>query len=175
MADQNQQQTGGDPQENQQQSASETFEGWLGKQDKAVQDMYTSHVTGLKTALEAERTSKRDVEKQLRELIPQASAGSEAQKKLTEMVGQLSEAQRRATFAEQAPSEGIRNIKAAYTLARADGLITETGDIDFKRLKTAYPELFGPATPPGNAGAGTGTQPPAKVDMNKVLRGAFGR
>ncbi|KPL70112.1 hypothetical protein ADN00_18900 [Ornatilinea apprima] len=162
--------SGGNTQED-----NETFDAWLEKQDSSVKGLYESHVANLKSALESERTSRKDAERQLRELAVQAGKGSEAEKKLTEMADKLAEATRRATFYEKAPGAGVRNVVAAYKLAMADGIFD--GDkVDFKKLQEAYPELFGEnEPPPGNAGEGNEKIGLPKKGMNQFIRAAAGR
>ena len=49
-------------------------------------------------------------------------------------------------------------------------------DTELKRIKAAYPALFGKARPAGSADAGSGGDPPAaKQDMNAFIRAASGR
>jgi len=127
----------------------ETFEDFLNTADDAVKELYKKHTDGLNSALDKERTSRKDLEKQMKDLLPKAEKGSELERELAEKVRLLEEAdkkyseiERRAKFAEEASSEKCVNTKAAYALAATEGLFNENGTVKWKELKTLAPELF---------------------------------
>jgi hypothetical protein len=154
------------------------WESWLEGQSAEVKALLDTHTQGLRSALTSERESRKDFEKQARELAEKAEKGSEAQAQLTKLADDLASEGRRADFYEAAHAAGIANLKLAYTVAVQDEMFDRRGQVDFEALKRAYPELFAggkPATPPGNAGAGTGAPPPAKTGMNDFIRAAAGR
>lgn len=165
-----------------------TFEGWLAGQDETVKGLYSSHTAGLKKALDAERSRGKDLEKELRDAAKKLETGSDAQKRLTEMANQLSEATSRAAFYEGAPTAGVRNVAAAYKLAVADGLVNgETQNVAsvLDNLKRSYPELFEDLTPNpfpkgkgnvgrGNAGDGTNNSAAGGDSVNSFIRKAAG-
>jgi predicted RNase H-like nuclease (RuvC/YqgF family) len=155
------------------QVANETFETWLDKQDDQVKGLYTSHVSGLKSSLETERSTRKEAEKQLRELAKAAEAGSAAQKALTEQADRLTKLEVKAGFYDKAHAAGVRNLKLAYLAASQAGLINEKGEADFVKLKAEYPELFTSAAS-ANAGAGTGGNKTA-FSMNDEIRKKAGR
>ncbi|MBM3122831.1 MAG: hypothetical protein FJZ97_11715 [Chloroflexi bacterium] len=155
-----------------------TFETWLEGQSDEVKGLLDSHTQGLRSALESERGSRKDLEKQVRDLAGKADAGSEAQAQLTKLADGMAEADRRADFYEAAHGAGITNLKLAYTVAVQDEMFNRRGGLDFEAMKAAYPELFAGARlarPPGNAGAGTGGDQPRTVGMNDFIRRAAGR
>lgn len=154
-----------------------TFDGWLEAQPENVKNLLDSHTKGLKSALESERGSRKDLEKQLRDLAKKAEAGSEAEKQLTALADQQATANQRVEFYEQAHREGVTNLKLAYTVAVSDDLFDKKGNVDFDEMKKSYPELFG-QSPRANANAGTGTQKPPNPAQNMndfIRRKATGR
>ena len=171
--------TGGDPQgNNNDQATFESFEAFLEKQPEDVKKLYESHTTGLRNALNSERSSNKDLSNQLKKLAEKADKGSELEKQLSEYASKYEQAERRATFAEDAikPEIGCTNVKAAFAIAQADDLFRRDGSPDWDGIKKAAPELFQKAGSgaPGKAGAGT-DKPPAKEDMNAIIRRAAGR
>jgi hypothetical protein len=153
------------------------FDAWLGEQPEHVRKGYESKTQGLHSALESERTQRKQFSKELRDLTAKAEKGSEAEKTLGEMTSRLEQAEQRAAFYEEANRAEIAcsNPRAAFLVAQAEGLFTKRGDPDWPAIKAAAPELFGrKTTPPGNAGSGNGA-PPAQATMNDYIRAATGR
>lgn len=163
-------------QQGQGQQSSVTFDAWLDKQDVTVKGLLNDHIKGLKTALDSERASRKDMERQLRDLAKKADDGSEAQEKLTRMADEISAADRRADFYEEAHRAGVANLKLAFIVATQDDLFDSKNRVNFDGMKKSYPELFaGTKIPDGNAGNGTGSLDAGKNDMNSRIRGASGR
>ena len=154
-----------------------TFDAWIGTQPDQIKGLVTEHEKGLKSALDSERTSRQDLEGQLREAAKKLAKEPELQKSLTEMADKLAETDRRADFYDAAHAAGVTNLKLAYVVAVQDELFDKKGNVNFETLKTKYPELFaGRAQPPkGNAGAGTGGDGRPAVGMNEAIRRASGR
>ena len=156
----------------------QTFEAWLEGLTPEAKVLLDTHTAGLKSALDSERGTRKDLEKQVRDLAGKAEKGSEAQAELTKIAEGLAEAERRGDFMEAAHTAGVSNLKLAYTVAVQDEMFnSRTGQVDFEGMKTAYPELFGgkPGVPAANAGAGTGTPPPVPADMNSFIRRSAGK
>jgi hypothetical protein len=152
------------------------YEAWVKDQPKNIKDMLGKWEGGLKTALESERGSRKDLEKQLRDLAKKAEDGSDAQKKLVGMADQVSAADRRADFYEEAHKAGVSNIKLAFLVATEEDLFDSKNRVNFDAMKKEYPELFGgKPVPEGNAGNGTEGAPQGVKDMNKLIRQAAGR
>jgi hypothetical protein len=153
------------------------FEEWYKGQPENLKTAIEGHVKGLKSALESERGSRKDLEKQLRDLAKKAEAGSEAQKSLEGMANQIGEADRRTAFYEGAHLAGATNLKLAYLAAVNDELFDKRGQVNFEDMKTQYPELFAGAKKPpkGNAGEGKDQQQPAGKGMNEFIRRSAGR
>ena len=152
-----------------------TFDGWLEVQPENVKNLLDVHTKGLKSALESERGSRKDLEKQLRDLAKKVEAGSETEKQLTELADQQASASRRADFYESAHREGVTNLKLAFTVAGQDELFDKKGIVDFGEMKKSYPELFGTvASANANAGNGTKVPPAHKKSMNDFIRQASG-
>lgn len=180
MADDLKGTTGGEPQdktEGKDQGGFESFEAFLEKQPENVKELYESHTAGLNNALKSERTSNKDLAKQLKDLSLKAEKGSEMEKQLSEYASKVEQAEKRAGFAEDAikPEIGCTNVKAAFLIAQADELFKRDGSPDWTAIKAAAPELFRkPGQPQGKAGAGTEGGSP-KEDMNTFIRRAAGR
>ena len=160
----------------------ETWEAWLATQDEtvrtAVTPLYEAHTQGLRSALESERQERRTLAKKLTEATQQMEAGSQARAQLEQATAQLTEAQRRADFFDDAarPEVGCVNPRLAYLAAVDNQAFDSRGNPDWKTLKERFPELFRSATqraPAANAGAGS--QAPKPFDMNVALRSAAGR
>ena len=169
---------GGNTSQEQTTAKAVSFEDWAAQQPEDVKGLLDGHVAGLKSALNAERESRKAAEKNLRDLAKQAEEGSAAKKTLTEMADGLSEVTRRADFFEAAHAAGVTNLKLAYIAAQSDDLFDRAGRVDFNKLQAGYPELFGkskPVVPAGNAGNGTNNTTPAKTSMNDYIRKAAGR
>ena len=182
----NQQQSGsGDPggqgeggQGGQQQQQPLVFDTWIAGQGDEVKALLDGHTRGLRTALESERTSRKDLERQLREAAAKAEKGSDAQKQLESLSGQLETLGRQTEFMEAAHAAGVTNLKLAWLAVQQDSALSDrSGRVDWKRFQEQYPELFGGAkqkAPAGNAGAGTQGQAP-HAGMNEFIRRAAGR
>ena len=132
-----------------------TWDEWHGQlsedQRKLIESKFDTDAKALKGALEKERDEAKTLAKQLKDLQGKSEKGSELEKALTDLQAQLAAATQEKQFILDAPAKGVSNIKAAYKLAVADGLIGTKGEIDWDGLKGAYPELFvqqKPAAPP---------------------------
>ena len=155
----------------------ETYEAWLEEQPEPIKVLLDEHVKGLKSALEAERGSRKELEKKVRELAAKADKGSELERKLTETADILQESDKRADFYEEAHLAGVGNLKLAWVVIGQDQLLDRYGKPDLMQLKERYPELFRSAKaspPPAHAGTGTGTPPPQKAGMNEFIRRGAG-
>jgi hypothetical protein len=171
-------------------AAPATFEDWAKDQPKEILGLVENHTANLKSALASERTERKKLADQLKEISGQLEEGSEAKKQLEAIGGQMDTANTRADFYEQAAIAGIsgNSIKLAWAAAGADGLIEEfvngrTRKVEwvglFERMKTDYPNLFStpvPARAPvGNAGNGAGQPVPTSANMNQIIRRGAGR
>lgn len=153
-----------------------TFETWQAALPEDQRNLIDGHTKGLKSALESERGTRKDLEKQLRDLAKKAEAGSDAQGQLTKLADELQGADRKADFYEAAHAAGVKNLKLAYTVATTDEMFDKHGRVNFDEMKKTYPELFATAAAPrGDAGSGTQGQQTAPVDMNANIRKAAGR
>ncbi len=152
------------------------FDTWYNGLDTAQKGLVDNHVTGLKTALQSERTERSNLARQISDLQKTAAKGSDLEKQLTDLQNTLALTERRAAFAEDAikPEVGCTNVKAAYALALADDLFDRQGRPDWVRIKQAAPELFRRAGA-GSADGGAGNGQPPKLDMNTIIRRAAGR
>jgi len=164
------------------QQTPETWETWLAGQEDAVRSavtpLYEAHTQGLRSALETERQQRKDLAKKLAEATQQMEAGSQARTQLEQVSAQLTEAQRRAEFYDDAarPEVGCANPRLAYLAAVESQAFDSLGNPDWKVLKERFPELFRvvPQRAPA-INAGAGNQAPKPFDMNTALRQAAGR
>ncbi len=154
-----------------------TFQTWLTAQDEATTTMINTHIAGLKSALDTERSDRKKLEKQVRDTAKKLEAGSETQQQLEKMANDLAATSSRATFYESAHGAGVKNLTLAFVAARESGLVADDGAADMKALKDNFPELFlSTAPPPGNAGEGTQHPAPnTEPDMDTFIRRAAGR
>lgn len=156
------------------------WEDWIAQQPEQIKSLIDTHTTGLKSALQSERGTRGNLEKQLKDLQAKAEKGSDLERQLGEINGQLAQENTRGEFYEAAHAAGATNLRAAYLLAKADGLIDERGKFKIEDIKGRYPEFFTPPktpTPTGNAGSGAGAQPPqlsGNAAVNNAIRGAAG-
>jgi len=157
------------------------YEDWFKAQPEHVKKAIDLHTTGLKTALDSERTSRGNLEKQVRELATKAEKGSEAQTQLTQLADQLQGETQRSDFFEAAHTAGVTNLKLAYVVCQTDELFDKKGNVDFDQLKKKYPELFGRVIVQngkrvkGGAGEGSDQNIQKSGDMNSFIRRASGR
>lgn len=155
-----------------------TFERWIAEQPEDVRGLLDSHTKGLKTALTSERSSRQEMERQLREMAGKAEKGSEMERQLTETANRLQDSDRRADFYEAAHAAGVTNLKLAWMVAQSDGLFDRKGQPDFDALKKSYPELFGGVqrrSAPGDGGTGHTMNQPGQGGMNDFIRKSAGR
>lgn len=155
-----------------------TFEAWYNGQPDDVKSMLDNHISGLKTALNAERDNTKSLSKQIKDLQVSAEKGSALEKQLSDLQARLTESERHAGFIDGAHNAGCSNVKAAYMLAKAnDDLWKRDGTPDWEAIKETAPEFFMPRGG-GSAGSGTNTPPDAgsKVHpMDALIRKAHER
>ena len=156
-----------------------TFDELYETQDEHTRGLIDGHVKGLKSALDGERASKKELERALREAAAKAEKGSEAQQALTAAADQARASKVRSEFYLQAHQAGVADLALAYLAATEDKLVREDGTADFAELKKRHPALFGgvaaAAAAAGAANAGAGSRTPSRgqtTDMNELLRRA---
>jgi len=153
----------------------QSFESWLGSQGEDVRRLYDEHTSGLKSALQSERLQRGDLAKQLRDATAKLENGSLVRSELEQTVAKLDLLERRASFYEEALSQGVANARLAFLAAQESDSFEKGGKVRWDKLKAEYPELFASGKPAAtNAGAGAGSQP-GKVDMNAMIRRRAGR
>ena len=153
------------------------FTTWLEAQDEPTQELYKEHTTGLKSALDSERETRRTLEKELREAASAAEEGTEARAQLEEAATAAETAGAQVDFLEAAHAAGVADLRLAWLAVQEDDSLRDrSGKADFVRLKEQHPALFADAKklPAGNAGAGASQDAP-KTDVNTNIRKAAGR
>jgi hypothetical protein len=160
-----------------------TWDEWHGQlndeQRKLIESKFDTDAKALKSALEKERDEAKTLAKQIKELQGKAEKGSDMEKALQDLQAQLTAANQEKSFILEAPAKGVTNVKAAYKLAAADGLIDAKGAVDWDALKGSYPELFAAAKPPAppdtNAGnTGKLSQQQQLDEFTKLAAKKFG-
>lgn len=153
-----------------------TFEAWHDALSDEQKGLIENHTKGLKTALDSERGSRKDLEKQLRDMAKKSEKGSDAEAQLTKLADELQTSDRKADFYEAAHAAGVKNLKLAFTVAMTDEMFDKHGRVNFDEMKKTYPELFASTTTTrGDAGSGTNQQHSDANDMNSRIRRAAGR
>lgn len=157
-----------------------SFEDFLKAQPDPIKKAYEAHSANLRNALQSERDSRKDLEKQIKGLAAKAEKGSDLETELSKISTQLAESDRRAVFFEQAHEAGVSNLRLAFIAAVQDDLFDRNGNPDLTALKQRYPELFGARPAPGKrvpAGSGNGSS--GQIDtarsMNDFIRRSAGR
>lgn len=156
-----------------------TFADWFEGQDEATKGLVDSHISGLKNALEGERTRRRELSDQLQEAMKGAEKGSELEAALQGMTERLEAAERRNGFFEGAldPQVGCSNPELAFILAEERKLYDRRGLPDWAAIREMAPELFvrPRTTVPRGADPGAGADSPAPADVNALIRRAARR
>lgn len=154
----------------------QSWEEVLASLPQEQQALYQKDVEGLRSALETERGERKELAKQLQKASEQLEEGSELRQELEQTAARIEEAERRASFYEEAVGQGVSNPKLAFVAAQEIEAFDKRGNVNWGAIKEAFPELFRKsAPPPGNAGAGTGGQPAGGLDMDQIIRAAAGR
>ena len=120
MADEQQQgQEQQEPQgETPQGDAPVTFEAVYKALPEQQRGALDSHIAGLKSALADERTGRKALEKQLRDLSKTAEEGSAIKAQLDKLAEEQASTTARATFFEQAHEAQVKNLRLAWLAAR---------------------------------------------------------
>lgn len=150
-----------------------SFEQWIASQAPEIKSAYDSHTKGLQSALQGERAARKQIETQLRDAAAAAEKGSKAEAQLAEIANKLTEADRRARFAEGAAGK-LTDVGLGYIAAQRANLFAEDGTANLDKLKELHPALFAapPALPqappvaPTNPGAGTRKAALTRADLN---------
>jgi hypothetical protein len=155
-----------------------SWEEYMASLPDDLQGLYEAHTTGLRNTVQATRSERDALSRQLADITKALGKDpSEAKRLLEQMSSDLDSARLRADFYEIAgrPETGCSNPRLALLAAQEIGAIDAKGRVSWETLKTQFPELFQKRAPDGRAGVGTGTPPPARIDMNAMIRRAAGR
>lgn len=144
----------------------------MAAQAPEIKSAYDSHTKGLQSALQGERTARKQIETQLRDAAAAAEKGSKAEAQLAEIANKLTEADRRARFAEGASGK-LTDVGLAYIAAQRANLFAEDGTANLDKLKELHPALFvapaqlpqAPPVAPTNPGAGTRKTALTRADL----------
>ncbi len=154
-----------------------SYDDWYKGLDDSQKALVDGNTSGLKSALQSERSSRQALEKQVAELAKKAEKGSEIETQLGQLQAQLSEANQRAEFLAGAPAAGCADPQLAFLAAREGGHFDMNGKPNWEAIKLAHPNLFATQTPAprGSGDVGRGNQDPPKADdMNALIRRAAG-
>ena len=154
------------------------FTAFMAAQDEPTKELYKEHTSGLKSALDSERETRRTLEKELRDAAAAAEDGSEIKKRLEEVVATAQKANAQADFFEAAHAAGVADLRLAWlAVQESDSLRDRSGRADFARLKEKHPALFVTDVkklPAGNVGAGASPDTP-EPDINARIRAEANR
>lgn len=150
---------------------------WHDALPKEAQELVADREKGLKSALDTERDARKTAETDLRTVAKKLEKGSEAQKEVLKLADEVAEGATKADFYEDAHKAGVSNLKLAYHVATTEDLFDKKGNVNFEKMKEAYPELFGKKqVAKGNAGEGTGSAPGGQaMGMNEFIRKSAGK
>lgn len=101
---------------------------------------------GLKSALDSERDTRKELEKQLKALQGKADKGGELEAAITKMRDELALTNKRNAFLASAPKD-LEYVKEALAVAEVNGLIGDDGAIDWDAFKKSYAGFFARTTP----------------------------
>lgn len=149
-----------------------TFTDWLEQQPEDVRGLIGSHTSGLKSALDSERSQRKELAKALKDVTKELDEGTQARESLEALTGKMEQYEQQIGAYDALSAAGVTNLRLAWIAAREAGAIDKKGNVNLETLKAEYPELFkAQRTPPGNAGAGAGQQPPqATGGMDALIR-----
>jgi hypothetical protein len=103
-----------------------------------------------------------------------ADKTKDAETKLAELQSKAEEAERYADFVASVTMAGVKNVKAAYLVAKGGEYFDKKGALELDRFKKENPEFFSSTTANANAGAGAGAAN-GTGGMNDWIRQAAGR
>ncbi len=174
------QQSGQQTQGQQNGAQTPTWDSDLAALSPEARARYDAHVQGLRNTVQATRGERDGLQQKLADLTKALGKDTpeEARRLLGEMQSELETTSRRAAFYEEAgkPEIGCTNPRAAFLVAQSEQLFDRRGNPDWAAIRQAAPELFQTTQrlPAGNAGSGTGQQPPSG-NVNDWIRRQAGR
>jgi hypothetical protein len=172
-----------------------TYEAFVDTLSEPLRALVDGHISGLKTALQAERAVVKKLEAQVKtaqsladeRAKADADAKTQLEADMASARAEVAAAQRRAAFYETALEQGIRrkSVRLAYLAALDAGHIGADGQIAWEAIRSSFSDLFESAgrmapTPPSRsssaaAGAGARGDTPAVPTLNQIIRNAAGR
>jgi hypothetical protein len=170
-----------------------TFESLMGILDVGARALITQHISGLKNALSAERSTVKKLEAASKSLQTAADEGEDLKTQAATLSADLEQTrtdlaveQSRSAFFEAALNEGVKRKSArlAYLAASDGGFVGPDGAVRWADLREQYSDLFESPTqaaptrptPRASAGAGLTTQPATgHRGLNQIIRDKAGR
>jgi len=162
------------------------LDAYLGSLDEDTRTMveglrtqwHEGQVTGLKSALDKERTAAGEATKALRELAKTADTETAAKLEAlaTEKDAQLDDARKENTFYREAAVAGVsaEKLARAWLLCKNADYFDKKGNPDIAAMKSDVPELFAvPQVIKTQTNAGAGTRQEAAVVEVDPLRAAI--
>ena len=120
-----------------------------------------------------------DAQKKWRQDLTEQLTAKEkdAETKITEALTKAEQAETRAAFVEQATSAGIADLKAAWALVQTskDDFTDRRGNVDFEKLKTEHPALFGGGNKQRPVGNAPGDAQTAPKNLGEAMKQAIQR
>lgn len=156
-----------------------TWDEYLDQLPQEAVGLYNEHVTGLKNTVKATR-DERDTFKGRLDAVIESLDGKnpeEVRNQLTDMQKELTTANQRSVFFEQAanPEIGCRNARLAWITAQTENLFDRNGNPDWDAIKQVAPEIFGTKRRDVGAGQGNRVQNQTSMGPNEWIRKQTGR
>lgn len=136
-----------------------TWDSFLADQPDEVKALAETANSGLKTALQAERDARKQLDTQLKKIGKTAGDNAELTQTINDLRAQLDGQTRKANFATDLGSS-VSDVELAYLAAEKLEAFDRDGRVNVEKLKAAHPALFiQKLTPPPPGNHGTGHAP----------------
>jgi len=164
-----------------------SYDTFVESLDAPTRSLIDQHITGLKSALQAERATVKKYEAVAKTAQGLAEDKTRLEADLAARTVDVQLAQHRADFYEHAIDQGVRrkSVRLAYLAALDAGHLLDDGTVGWDELRANFSDLFGEPgrtgpTPPSRstsaaAGAGARGDTPAAPTLNQIIRNAAGR
>jgi len=168
-------------------ASARSYDTFIESLDAPTRSLIDQHITGLKSALQAERATVKKFEAVAKTAQSLAEDKTRLETDLASRTVDVQLAQHRADFYEHAIDQGVRrkSVRLAYLAALDAGHIMDDGTVGWDELRANFSDLFGEPgrtgpTPPSRsssaaAGAGARGDTPAAPTLNQIIRNAAGR
>lgn len=166
----------------------DSYQDWYANAPDEVKQIVDDEIANLRSALDKERSERKELSKRLGELEKAAGKNTELQSQLNKLKGEVDTSIEMTGFYEEAHRNRALDLELAWlAYSKRRDELTKKGKVDWDAFKDMYPNLFArpvsAQTPAGggdtHAGSGQDeinlqrTRQPA--GMNSMIRSAAGR